>query len=150
MKEVNIMLEFEYNSIGIISECLDDFSSKEAMENNGWVFEWNDQYVFRPGGSFCNNVPTTSYCGFRYPGEGVISYTFPDSGKATLSYGHSWNEGSVHVFMNDEKLESLTSRGTSDLSFSYSAGDKIQIKEYPDSVMNIHSFCISSEAPGIQ
>ena len=144
------MLELEYNSIVTISECLNDFSSKEAMEANGWVFGWNDNYVFRPAGSFCNNVPTTSYCGFRHPGEGVLSYTFPDSGTVTLSYGHSWNSGSVHVYMNDEKLESLTSRGTSDLTISYSAGDKLQIKEHPDSVINIHSFCTSSESPGIQ
>ena len=143
------MLELEYNSIATISECLNDFSSKEAMEANGWVFGWNDKYVFRPAGSYCNNVPTTSYCGFRYPGEGVLSYTFPDSGTVTLSYGHSWNRGSVDVYMNDEKLESLTSRGTSDLTISYSAGDKLQIKEI-NSVINIHSFCTSSEIPGIQ
>ena len=37
------------------------------MEDEGWAFEWDDQYVFSPGE--CADVPLTSYCGFRYPGQ---------------------------------------------------------------------------------
>ena len=40
------------------------------MENEGWVFSWDDPTrVFAPGGSYCVDVPSTSYCGFRYPGQ---------------------------------------------------------------------------------
>lgn len=110
------------------------------MESNGWIFEWNDGSVFRPRGTYCNNVPPKSYCGYRYPGEGVLSYLFTTSGTGTLNYGQSWDRGSVHVFLNNVKLGSRSTRGTSVLNFSYETGDIIRIKE-TKSVININSLC---------
>ena len=111
------------------------------MESNGWRFEWNDKYLFRYQESiFCNNVPSTSYCGFRDQAEGVILYSFTKSGTGTLSYGQSWDGGSVHVFLNNEELGSRNNRGTSVLNFGYLTGDILRIKEI-DSVININSLC---------
>ena len=111
------------------------------MESNGWRFEWNDKSVFRFQESiFCNNVPSTSYCGFHHPGNGVVSYNFTNSGIGTLSYGKSFDYGSVHVFLNNKKLGSRSNQGTSALRFTYSTGDILRIKEI-GAVINIHSLC---------
>ena len=124
--------------------CYTDFSSKNIMESNGWVFHWNDVYVFRPGGQYCDDVPSASYCGFRGQGDGKISYKFSSSGTGTLSYGSGWEHGSVNVYMNDKELESKTTGGTSNLTIIYSPGDVLKIVEVGQAILIIHSLCISS------
>ena len=115
------------------------------MESKGWSFSWNDQWMFRPtGADFCGNIPLTSYCGFQYPGDGEISYTFTTSGTGDLSYGHSWTVGLVKVYLNDEELGYRNTRGTSNLQFEHSVGDVLRIKELQNAVMNIHFLCTSS------
>ena len=121
------------------------------MESKGWSFSWNDDYVFRPEGDFCDNVPLTSYCGFKAnKAEGVISYTFSYPGTAVLSYGHSWAKGTVRVDLNHQKLGLRRARGTSDIVFNYSAGDILQIMEKDASVINIHYLCNSPFVPGMK
>ena len=90
------------------------------MEQGGWSFSWNDGYIFWPGDQFCGDyysVPSTSYCGFQYPGDGEISYTFTSSGTADLRYGQSWYAGSVHVKKNEEELDSRNTIGISDIRY---------------------------------
>ena len=120
-----------------LDEYLTDFSSKEAMEREGWVFDWDDQYVFSPGAQFCKDVLSTSYCGFSSAGDGMISYTFSYSGTATLQYGQSWDTGSVHIKKNDEEIDSRTTRGSSNVIFDFSSGDVLKILELDVSVINI-------------
>ena len=102
----------------IFKDCSDSFSSKSEMESKGWVFDWNDEYVFRP--QLCSNVPLTSYCGFRFPGDGEISFAFSSNGRGNLTYGQSYAQGSVHVYMNNQELGSTNSITTSSISFEYS------------------------------
>jgi hypothetical protein len=125
-------------------ECLTDFCSKETMEGVGWVFDWDDQYVFSPGSPFCKNVFSTSYCGFRFPGDGMLSYTFSDSGTATLEYGQSWDEGSVQIKINDKDIDSRTTRGSSTATFNVSSGDVLKIIEFGDSVINIDKLTLET------
>ena len=117
-----------------------DFKSKVAMENDGWAFNWQDRNVFDPGDDFCLGVPSTSYCGFRYPGQGTITYTFQNggSGVAILQYGQSWDSGSVIVSKNDVVIESRDKRGYSEITFDYTDNDILRITEIDDSVINIH------------
>ena len=131
----------------MVSDCQDEFSSKTDMESKGWVFGWNDESVFRPEGNYCNNIPLTSYCGFQFPGDGEISYKFPNSGTGNFSYGLSYNFGSVHVYLNNEELDSRNTPGTSSLQIIFSAGDTLRIKELEESVINIHSLCTSFIGP---
>ena len=123
----------------ILDLQLTDFSSKAAMENEGWVFGWNDQNVFAPGDAYCSGVPATSYCGFTYPNELIISYTFRDgeNGVATLGYGQSWDSGYVTVSINNVVIDSRNTRGASEITFDYNAGDVLRIIEF-ESVINIH------------
>jgi hypothetical protein len=112
------------------------------MIKHGWVFNWNDAYVFLSGDNrYCKSVPSTSYCGFKYPGDGMISYTFSYDGTATLEYGHSSDRGSVHVKKNDVEIDSRDTRGSSTTTFDFFAGDTLTITEL-GSVMNIHTLSL--------
>ena len=116
------------------------------MQQGGWSFSWNDGFIFWPGDQFCGDfytVPSTSYCGFQYPGDGEISYTFTSSGTADLRYGQSWYGGSVHVRKNEEEIDSISTMGTSDITFEFSPGDVLTIYELGDSVINIHSLTLT-------
>ena len=126
----------------ILDIQLTDFTSKAAMENEGWVFGWNDQNVFAPvpATTYCIGVPATSYCGFTSPGDLIISYTFPngENGVATLGYGQSWDSGYVTVSINNVVIDSRNTRGASEITFDYNAGDILRIIEIGESVINIH------------
>ena len=123
-------------------ENVTDFSSKEAMENEGWTFHWNESFVFRTAGKFCKDVPLTSYCGFGYPPiDAQLSYTFSYSGTATLEYGQSWDHGSLQVTKNDVEINSTSKRGSFNTTFSFFACDVLKIIEH-DSSINIHKLTI--------
>ena len=112
------------------------------MIKHGWVFDWNDAYGFLSDDNrYCKNVPSTSYCGFKYPGDGMISYTFSYDGTAILEYGQSSDRGSVHVKNNGAEIDSTNSRGSSTMRFVFFAGDILTIKEL-GSVMNIHTLSL--------
>ena len=59
---------------------VNNFTSIEAMKNNGWSFGWTDSYTFvnkQQRGTYCKDVPSTSYCGFKNAAaNGVVSFTF--------------------------------------------------------------------------
>ena len=130
------------NLIKILDVQLTDFTSKAAMENEGWVFGWNDQNVFAPvpATTYCIGVPATSYCGFTTPGDLIISYTFQNGGNgvATLKYGQSWDSGYITVSINNVVIDSRNTRGSSEITFEYNVGDTLRIIEIGDSVINIH------------
>ena len=133
-------------SIIILAARLIDFTSKEAMEDEGWVFDWDDQYMFLPpGGNYCKDVPSKSYCGFRYPGHGTISFTFRngENGVATLLYSQTWGENSISVSKNDVVIDSRDTHGDFEITFDYSAGDILRITEI-ESVINIHGLFMKS------
>ena len=115
------------------------------MESKGWVFSWDDPYVFRPeqDKKFCKDVPLTSYCGFQFPGDGEISYTFPNSGTGNLSYGSNnyGGGGWIRIYLNDVEISSKHGGGTANAEFDYSEGDVLSIKELHNAFLIIHSLC---------
>ena len=120
------------------------------MELGGWIFskddgsEWTQAEAWwRPRNDQYCRVPWTSYCGFAYPGNGMLSYTFTFSGTADFRYGQSWHKGSVHVKKNEEEISSLDNTGSSDVTFDFSAGDVLEIYEIEESVFNIHSLVLT-------
>ena len=122
---------------------MNDFPSKESMENAGWVFSWNEEpSVFSKDPSYCSEVPATSYCGWSESGDGMLSFNAPFSGIVTLKYGQSVDVGSVHVKKNDQDIDSRSSRGSSTITFVFYPKDIIQIVEYGNSVINIHSLTV--------
>ena len=125
----------------ILGVILTDFTSKKAMEEKGWIFNWNDEHVFARREEYCKGIPETSYCGYRETGHGKISYTFQKrgSGFATLHYGLSGRAGSVYVRRNGIVIDSRNSNGDSKISFDFAAFDVLRIEESGECVINIHS-----------
>lgn len=124
-----------------------DFSSRAVMEANGWSFDWDDAYDFapQPWSTYCAGVPSTSYCGFKYPGDGVVSWTFTGSGTATLDFGRSWNGGHVIARLNGVVLATVNmgaSPQCQKVTFSHGDGDVLSIAEEGTSVTNIHSLTL--------
>merc|ERR1719253_72980 len=70
---------------------LNDFSTKSTMENNGWVFSWNDEYVFRPD-HYCVEVAPVSYCGFGAGDDSPVDLTLRLTGGNGIARVHFMNE----------------------------------------------------------
>ena len=53
-----VSAQFDCNACGTMASNINDFSSRSAMERNGWTFGWDDNYDFLilPNPTFCPNV----------------------------------------------------------------------------------------------
>ena len=116
------------------------------MKNQGWVFNWNDSYIYLTGDKYCKDVPSTSYCGFKGKGDGQISYTFWYDGEAILEYGQSRDTGSVHIKKNNKEITHMNTIGSSNLTFGFHAGDILTIREHR-SVINIYRLTLERLLP---
>merc|ERR1711977_426989 len=130
---------------------VNDFSSRTAMTNAGWSFGWDDSYDFKPSPStFCSSVPSTSWCGFRYPGVATLSLTFPSSGSVTVDFGNSWHVGTTLMKLNGNLIATASTgvRSTTH-SFSFNANDVLSFTETSDTVMDVNSlsFTCSTVSP---
>jgi hypothetical protein len=75
-------------------------------------------------------VRSTSYCGFASSSRNLgVSFVFSDSGRGRLKYGNSWKSGYVNVYMNKVKIGSVKDRRSSTITFEYSTGDVLLVKE---------------------
>merc|ERR1712038_665184 len=130
---------------------IDDFSSKAAMISDGWVFV-NEHpgldFIAQRPSHFCSGVPDESFCGFAFPAELALQYTFSTTGKAVLEWGQSWAGGSVNVYKNGIEIDSRFPVGAQTTEFDVSAGDMLEIRELGISVINIHSLTITSVGNG--
>jgi hypothetical protein len=122
------------------------------MELNGWHFSWNDgnSFLTLPNSHYCGGVPRTSYCGFQYPGDALLSLTLVGSGSGTLDFGNSWRAGIVWAHLNGDLLGSADPGNLSVVvNFTFGYGDEIQITETGDgvNVINSLSFTCQSDRP---
>jgi len=130
-----------------------DFSSLEVMQSNGYNFSHPDQdtsYI-APGteyrGTYCMSIPDTSYCGWAYPGDGVVSITMAEAGEVDIEYGsmYSTSDQYVTLHLNGAEVDrvigagrGVDNRGT--YSMNVQAGDVVSFSEYGDTVINVHRF----------
>jgi len=123
------------------------------MEANGWVFSWTDVRDFWPEGSlssYCDNVPTTSYCGWCISGcVGELSLTLElsgyEKGWLEIDYGANLDSSGTSLFLNDELQDSTTELSrTFDLYFV--DGDTLMLSEKKDVLVinSIDFFCLTS------
>ena len=106
---------------------LNDTSSKENMEQNGWIFDITkhkqDKYIVHCGDD--------SWFGHSaYWEEGSVSATFKGSGAADLVYGNCWMNHNVDVYLNQQKI-SFASGGQTrkEVTFSFVKGDILKLQE---------------------
>merc|ERR1719461_256287 len=125
---------------------IDDFSSKAAMISDGWKFVTEhpglDFIATRPS-HFCQGVPDASFCGFAFPQELALQYTFSSNGRAVLEWGQSWHGGSVVVIKNGVEIAERNTIGSQTTEFDVTPGDVVEIRERDTSVINIHGLTIT-------
>merc|ERR1719499_1822016 len=66
---------------------VNDFSSRSAMKAAGWTFinpHPNLDFIANRPSNFCADTPAASYCGFAFPAELALQYTFSSKGRAVL------------------------------------------------------------------
>ena len=113
---------------------LQDITSMEVMEPNGWLFKnlTNEMSLCMP---FKSNVPevcggSLGWYGWGCGGKkGSISTTLRGTGTAHLHFGNCWNTGMVNVHLNGTKIMSSNADSTHLSSFNYRDGDKLEITE---------------------
>jgi hypothetical protein len=122
--------QMDCNACGSAAIYINNFTSREAMEANGWHFSWSSSFSFLtlPNSQFCGGVATTSYCGFQSPGDALLSLTLVGSGSGTLDFGNSWTGGSVWAYLNGELLESAEPTNLSVVvNFTFGYGGVLQM-----------------------
>jgi len=131
-----------------------NFSSKLAMEANGWVFSWTDSVVFRPNHNYCNDIPSTSYCGWMHHAQYVgklsliLELSGYSSGWVEIDYGDNyglendeWNGTSL--FLNDELVDNTTTTSRK-FGIAFADGDVLMLAERGVMVINSIVFNCSS------
>ncbi|KAK3269610.1 hypothetical protein CYMTET_21957 [Cymbomonas tetramitiformis] len=126
---------------GTTRSNINDFSSRAAMESNGWAFAWDDDYDFLalPDSTYCSGVASTSFCGFQHPGAGAISLALSGAGSATIDFGNSWASGLVTLYMNGTQVAVAEGSTPSRVAtFEFQSGDELVLVEDPMAVIVIN------------
>ena len=123
---------------------LQDITSMEIMQNNGWIFDnlTNEMSLCMP---FKSNVPEV--CGGRLgwygwgcgSKKGSISTVLRGSGTVQLHYGNCWNSGIVNVYLNGTKILSSNSETTRLSSFDYRDGERLEITDENTGIVHIRN-----------
>ena len=125
-----------------------DFSSKDRMTTDGWVFSVDSSVDFRPG----TWSVEPHYWGYAHPGALRLSLTLVGSGTATLSFGNGYHSGGTVVATHGEpetRVET-TSEEYKTISFNFEDGDVLSVFEDPNentAVIVIRSLTLCPSAP---
>ena len=109
------------------------------MPANGWITD----------STSLNDAQYRSTCDFGNTWYGYIGgsnvgsiwTTFQGAGTATLSFGNCYNGGSVKVFLNEKAIAEAIPLQRKEISFDYSVGDVLKIKEY-SAIWKLYSFSV--------
>jgi len=113
--------DFQSGSVWCDFPDYNDYSSKEEMVRNGWLFNNDGGYTFiatnSPNrGQYCKDVPASSFCGFANPDEFRISTQLVFTGTVEISYGSTWETSSpdsyVSVNLNGDEVSRQVGKGT--------------------------------------
>ncbi|KAK3270935.1 hypothetical protein CYMTET_20687 [Cymbomonas tetramitiformis] len=135
---------------------INDFSSRAAMESNGWALDWDDNinhwdFVALPDSTFCNGVASTSYCGFSAPGAGAISLALSGAGSATIDFGNSWVSGLVTLYLNGTQVAVAEGSTPSHAAtFEFQSGDELVLVEDPMAVIVINHIDFSCSGVAVR
>ena len=129
------------SSTSIEDEKLKDLSSAEAMKLNGWrintKYSMNSKYRSRCGDE--------TWYGYNYGySVGSAQASFEGTGTAKLSYGNCYQKGQVLVYLNNEEISRATaSESKKEVTFNYSKGDTLLIKEVNIGIIKLNSLDLS-------
>jgi len=126
-----------------------DFSSKAAMEANGWQFTPNSAHMFidhysdsDDRATFCPWNGPTSYCGFDLVGAGSTSVIMRSSGTVKITYGGSFQhvDNYVKLEVNGVEKSRVKGKGKGYTIIRVMKDDRVSFTEVGISVINIHEF----------
>lgn len=131
--------------LGCLDTGLGKISSESVMEDNGWSVDvrysnnndWSDEYAVNCG----------KHTFYGYHGDhrvGMLSATFKGSGNATVIFGNCYKTGYVVVLLNNKELERADQEKYKIVSFNYTRGDVIIIKEVNTAIIKLYYFGISA------
>ena len=120
----------------------EDFTSRSQMQNNGWVFDTNNDQTAQFKNTCDYNGNT--YYGFKYPGVGTVQATFVGSGIATLDYGNCHTAGNVNLYLNNVLKDVLDPNTPSkQITFNFSPSDVIKLSETGESIIKFNSLSLA-------
>ena len=128
-------------SISIKDEKLKDLSSAEAMKLNGWrinaKYSMNSKYRSRCGDK--------TWYGYNYGfSVGSAQASFEGTGAAKLSYRNCYQKGQVIVYLNNQEISRATAyESKKEVTFNYSKGDTLLIKEVNIGIIKLNSLDLS-------
>ena len=138
---------------------LNDFSSQETMEMNGWAFDNIGQYVETANRNGLSSCGRDSWYGWRTPGfKGIasISVVFLGTGSATINFENCFGTGIIDVTLIDsqnnskiQKIAKAEAMESATSSFDFQRGMTLKLSTGSPStesgVIKIRSLKISCE-----
>lgn len=121
---------------------LQAIGSTEQMKDAGWTIR-SDKDMSR----YKDQCEEANWFGFKENGKGSISATFNGAGQATLAVGNCAEEARessvVVVSKNFDELIRLEGRqGAVSVSFDFTPGDRLTIKEFDNGIIALKSLKI--------
>ena len=112
-----------------------------VMEKNGWDFDITDSNDPK----FTAECGTSAWYGYNYgPVIGSLTAIFVGSGKATLNFGNCYTAGRVTVYLNGRDIAyAVAYTFEQEVTFDYSSGDILTIKEHPMAIIKLNSLKLS-------
>ena len=104
--------------VGPAGKCMtpkNDYSSKSAMEVDGWIFDWDQvDKTFMAAGipdrvSYCVGVPDASYCGYKSSGNAAVQAVLC-AGEYSLDFGNPHSSGTVVASLNGATVATASGR----------------------------------------
>ena len=131
-------------SISFLIVCTDDslshITSKETMENNGWVV---DVTYHNTISQFASCDSSTFYGSKLGLDVAQVTTKFRSNGGAKMVVGNCWNSGFVSISINNVQIRMLRARSREVVKFHYRMGDVLEIKTISlqtSAIMAIYSF----------
>ena len=125
---------------------LNDISSVESMEENGWTFKNIGQTFLRRHLSLQETqCESETWYGWKTSDDpGIVSVTFVESGQVTLTYGNCWGQDTVDVLLNSTMISSAHANDLKKkVSFEFTEGTTLDIKTVGNGIVKLDSLDIT-------
>ena len=133
-------------------KCIDlkytDLSSTEVMAKNGWTFKNIGQTYtrssLRSDRPECDSASWFGWKTSQHDGPGMISVTFVEFGKGTLTYGNCWGQDTVEVLFKGTIISTASVNELSkSVNFEFTEGSTLDIRTSGNGIVKLDSLDIS-------
>lgn len=128
---------------------LSRFTSQDEMEEGGFVFNWTDDFTFKPL-MYQDFVPADSFWGFRMRGWGAIFLKLHGTGVLSIDFGNMLGTptSEVSVYINSDKIASAgPSVISSTVVIDFVQPDVLKIVQSATGIIVINNVHITCKGP---